>query len=199
MTTSAHTSVTCAARPLLILETCQSTLSFTQVSACELVARRKVEPFSSWGYCLLLSGEKPFLCDKCGRGFNRVDNLRSHVKTVHHGKAGMKRLVVAGEGMEEVIDACTEASTSENQLNIVTVTSEDIVTTLANGAVAQLTGQEISLWSGDLCLGFLLIYLLYFLNPPCHSNPVDTVLILCCVCLQSCQWPLQCQQTRPRL
>lgn len=88
-----------------------------------------------------LSGEKPFLCDKCGRGFNRVDNLRSHVKTVHHGKAGMKRLVVAGEGTEEVIDACTEASTSENQLNIVTVTSEDIVTTLANGAVAQLTGQ----------------------------------------------------------
>lgn len=53
----------------------------------------------------------------------------------------MKRLVVAGEGTEEVIDACTEASTSENQLNIVTVTSEDIVTTLANGAVAQLTGQ----------------------------------------------------------
>lgn len=70
-----------------------------------------------------------------------MDNLRSHVKTVHHGKAGMKRLVVAGEGMEEVIDACTEASTSEKQLNIVTVTSEDIVTTLANGAVAQLTGQ----------------------------------------------------------
>lgn len=89
----------------------------------------------------VLSGEKPFLCDKCGRGFNRVDNLRSHVKTVHHGKAGMKRLVVAGEGTEEVIDACTEVSTSENQLNIVTVTSEDIVTTLANGTVAQLTGQ----------------------------------------------------------
>lgn len=94
-----------------------------------------------WVLSFSLSGEKPFLCDKCGRGFNRVDNLRSHVKTVHHGKAGMKRLVVAGEGTEEVIDVCTEASTSENQLNIVTVTSEDIVTTLANGAVAQLTGQ----------------------------------------------------------
>lgn len=72
-----------------------------------------------------------------------MDNLRSHVNTVHHGKAGMKRLVLAGEGSEEVIDACTEASTSENQLNIVTVSSEDIVTTLTNGAVAQLTGEWI--------------------------------------------------------
>lgn len=95
-----------------------------------------------------VSGEKPFLCDKCGRGFNRVDNLRSHVKTVHHGKAGMKRLVVAGGSADEGADGCLGASTSD-EINIVTVTTEDIVTlateALAASAVAQLTGQRASL------------------------------------------------------
>lgn len=91
----------------------------------------------------VISGEKPFLCDKCGRGFNRVDNLRSHVRTVHHGKAGMKRLVVAGESASELSDECAGTSTSD-QIKIVTVTTEDIVTlateALAASAVAQLTG-----------------------------------------------------------
>lgn len=76
------------------------------------------------------SGEKPFLCDKCGRGFNRVDNLRSHVKTVHQGKAGMK-VLEHGEG---------------DEFNIVTVASDEMVTlateALAATAVTQLTGEQ---------------------------------------------------------
>lgn len=77
-----------------------------------------------------------------------MDNLRSHVKTVHQGKAGMKRLVVAEGSADEGADGADGAAgtcASDGEINIVTVTTEDIVTlateALAASAVAQLTGQ----------------------------------------------------------
>lgn len=76
-----------------------------------------------------------------------MDNLRSHVKTVHHGKAGMKRLIVGGV-VYEGSDILPGAANSDTEINIVTVTTEDIVTltteALADSAVAQLTGQTAS-------------------------------------------------------
>lgn len=74
-----------------------------------------------------------------------MDNLRSHVKTVHQGKAGIK-ILEPEEG---------------DEVNIVTVASDDMVTlateALAATAVTQLTGelggsQELSR-KGNLSMG----------------------------------------------
>lgn len=77
-----------------------------------------------------------------------MDNLRSHVKTVHQGKAGMKRLVVSEEddGEEKLLHESTPGSElDDNEVNIVTVTTDDIMTlateALAGSTVAQLTGE----------------------------------------------------------
>lgn len=76
-----------------------------------------------------------------------MDNLRSHVKTVHHGKAGINRLVVEDRADEEEDEECVGASTTDD-IKIVTVSTEDIVTlateALAANAVGQLTGQTTS-------------------------------------------------------
>lgn len=108
---------------------------------CHLCSKAFVNVGDLSKHIIVHTGEKPFLCDKCGRGFNRVDNLRSHVKTVHHGKAGMKRLVLA----ESTVGAETrDLSTSDSEINIVTVTTEDIVT-LATEALASSSGTQLTI------------------------------------------------------
>lgn len=75
-----------------------------------------------------------------------MDNLRSHVKTVHQGKAGMKRLVMSEDDGDENLlpDSAPESELDNNEVNIVTVTTDDIMTlateALAGSAIAQLTG-----------------------------------------------------------
>lgn len=71
------------------------------------------------------------------------------MKTVHQGKAGMKRLLVTEEDSEEdkLLPAAGSVSElDENEVNIVTVTTDDIVTlateALAANTVAQLTGKK---------------------------------------------------------
>uniref|UniRef100_A0A3B1IQ61 Zinc finger and BTB domain containing 17 n=1 Tax=Astyanax mexicanus TaxID=7994 RepID=A0A3B1IQ61_ASTMX len=73
-------------------------------------------------HIIIHTGEKPYLY-----------NLRSHVKTVHQGKAEEKLLPASASASE----------LEDNEVNIVTVTTDDIVTlateALAASAVAQLT------------------------------------------------------------
>lgn len=58
----------------------------------------------------------------------------------------MKRLVVTGGRAEDEAEVCPEATSSE-EISIVTVSSDDIVT-LATSVVAQLTGEAAHLMLG---------------------------------------------------
>lgn len=72
----------------------------------------------------------------------------------------MKRLVVAGGDSDDGGDGFHGGSASEmddNEINIVTVTTEDIVTlatgALAGSSVAQLTGQTDSMLVNEVQIG----------------------------------------------
>ncbi|CAN2387976.1 Zinc finger and BTB domain containing 17 [Pristimantis euphronides] len=103
---------------------------------CSVCSKAFVNVGDLTKHVIIHTGEKPFLCEKCGRGFNRVDNLRSHVKTVHKGRAGMK-----------MMDR-EEGEVDEEEVNIVTVTSEEMVTLapedIASTGVTELTVVPIS-------------------------------------------------------
>ena len=76
----------------------------------------------------MVSGEKPFLCDVCGRGFRIKSDMQRHRLNVHF--KGHKSTVIIknddgdDENIEEVMAADDVGSEGEEEAHFVTITTK---------------------------------------------------------------------------
>lgn len=74
-------------------------------------------------------GEKPFLCDVCGRGFRIKSDMHRHRLNVHYkgNKSGHTVYIKAvdDEAMEEVMVEEGGSSENEDEAQFVTITTKD--------------------------------------------------------------------------